>query len=248
MDGLAAADAAVLFRSAVKQVCQRRGLLATFMCRPALPNFFSSGWHLHQSLLSRPGGGNAFASASAALSEVGRHYVAGLLAHAAPMAVFAAPTVNGYGRFRPYSFAPDRVGWAIENRGALVRVQGSPGDTSSHVEMRLGEPAANPYLYLAANVAAGLDGIRRNIEPAPPAEADPYAVDAPPLPPSLADAVDALEADGFYRKMFGDTLVSYLIMMKRHELGRYTEALAAEPMPDGQDVSDWEMREYFEFF
>ena len=77
------------------------------------------------------------------------------------MTVFAVPTVNGYRRFRPYSFAPDRVSWAIENRGALVRVQGSPGDTSSHVEMRLGEPAANPYFYLASNIAAGLDGIRR---------------------------------------------------------------------------------------
>src|SRR5215813_614805 len=152
--GLAAADAVVLFRSAVKQVCQRRGLLATFMCRPALPNFFSSGWHLHESLISRHDGANAFASESAPLSDLGRHYVAGLLDHALPMAVFGAPTVNGYKRFRPYSFAPDRVNWAVENRGALVRVQGSPGDTSSHVEMRIGEPAANPYFYLASNIAA----------------------------------------------------------------------------------------------
>ena len=178
-----------LFRSAVKQVCQRRGLLATFMCRPALPNFFSSGWHLHQSLLNRPTRSNAFASSSEALSAVGRRYVAGLLEHTAPMAVFAAPTVNGYKRFRPYSFAPDRVTWAKENRGALVRVQGSPGDASSHVEMRLGEPAANPYLYLASNIAAGLDGIRRNLEPPPPVSADPYAAEAPPLPGSLSEAV-----------------------------------------------------------
>ncbi|MFY9934578.1 MAG: glutamine synthetase family protein [Streptosporangiaceae bacterium] len=248
MEGLAAADAAVLFRSAVKQVCQRRGLLATFMCRPALPNFFSSGWHLHQSLLSRPSGGNAFATKFGPVSEVGRHYVAGLLSHAAPMTVFAAPTVNGYKRFRPYSFAPDRVCWAIENRGALVRVQGSPGDTSSHVEMRLGEPAANPYFYLASNIAAGLDGIRRGIEPPPPAEADPYVLDAPPLPPSLGEAVNILEEDDFYRKMFGDTLISYLVMMKQFEIGRYQDSLAEAPMPDGQDVSDWEMREYFEFF
>ena len=246
--GLAAADAAVLFRSTVKQICQRRGLLATFMCRPALPNFFSSGWHLHQSLLSRANGSNAFASGSAPLSALGRQYVAGLLEHTMPMTVFAAPTINGYKRFRPYSFAPDRVCWAIENRGALVRVQGAPGDTSSHVEMRLGEPAANPYFYLASNIAAGLDGIRRGVEPPPPAEADPYAIEAPPLPASLAQAVDALEVDAFYRKEFGDTLVSYLVMMKRFEIGRYSDALAELPMPDGQDVSDWEMREYFEFF
>ena len=248
MAGLAAADAAVLFRSAVKQVCQRRGLLATFMCRPALPNFFSSGWHLHQSLLSRTGGSNAFASGSAPLSDLGRHFVAGLLEHARPIAVFGAPTVNGYKRFRPYSFAPDRVNWAVENRGALVRVQGSPGDTSSHVEMRIGEPAANPYFYLASNIAAGLDGIRREAEPPPAADVDPYATEAPPLPASLAEAVDLLDADAFYREAFGDTLVSYLIMMKRHELGRYATALTEVPQPDGQDVSDWEMREYFEFF
>ncbi len=255
ISGLAAADAAVLFRSAVKQVCQRRGLLATFMCRPGLANFFSSGWHLHQSLVHRAGRSNAFASPSAALSDTGRHYVAGLLEHTAPMAVFATPTVNGYKRFRPYSFAPDRVTWAVENRGALVRVQGSPGDASSHVEMRLGEPAANPYLYMASNVAAGLDGIRRGLEPPPAVSADPYAADAPRLPASLSEAVAALDADQFYRSAFGATLVDYLVMMKRAEIRRYEDALAAAAaespgglVPDVSEVSDWEMREYFEFF
>jgi glutamine synthetase len=164
------------------------------------------------------------------------------------MTMFGVPTVNGYKRFRPYSFAPDRVCWAVENRGALVRVQGAAGDTSSHVEMRVGEPAANPYLYLASNIAAGLDGIRRGLEPPPPVSADPYAVEAPALPMSLAAAVDALDADGFYRKAFSDSLIAYLVMMKRFEIERYEDALASEPIPDGQDVSDWEMREYFEFF
>jgi glutamine synthetase len=246
--GLAAADAVVLFRSAVKQICQRRGLLATFMCRPALPNFFSSGWHLHQSLVSLTTGHNGFASPDAPLSPVGRQFVAGLLEHTLPMAVFAAPTVNGYKRFRPYSFAPDRVCWAVENRGALVRVQGSPGDAGSHVEYRLGEPAANPYLYLAANVAAGADGIRRQLEPPPPVEADPYAAPAPMLPTSLAEAVSALDADAFYRKAFGDTIVDYLLQMKHAELKRYDAAQAATPPAEGEEVSDWEMREYFEFF
>jgi glutamine synthetase len=250
LPGLAAADAAVLFRSVVKQVCQRRGLLATFMCRPALANFFSSGFHLHQSLLNRDRS-NAFASADDPLSDVGRRYVAGLLEHTAPMAVFAAPTVNGYKRFRPYSFAPDRVCWAVENRGALVRVQGAPGDANTHVEMRLGEPAANPYLYMAANVAAGLDGIRRHLEPPPPVSADPYAAQAPPLPASLSEAVAALDADQFYRSAFGATLVDYLVMMKRSEIRRYEDALASEAAAAGAagvDVSEWEMREYFEFF
>jgi len=246
--GLAAADAVVLFRSAVKQICQRRGLLATFMCRPGLPNFFSSGWHLHECLLSRQDGRNAFASEDDYLSATGRQFVAGLLEHAIPMTVFAAPTVNGYKRFRPYSFAPDRVCWALENRGTLVRVQGAPGDANSHVENRMGEPAANPYLYMAANIAAGLDGIRRKLEAPAPVETDPYAAAAAMLPTSLSSAVDALEHDDFFRKAFGDTLVDYLLQMKRAELARHDAALAENPPPDGQDVSDWEMREYFEFY
>jgi glutamine synthetase len=249
LDGLAAADAAVLFRSAVKQVCQRGGLLASFMCRPALANITSSGWHLHQSL-SGPGRTNAFAAQDAALSGVGLSYVAGLLEHAIPALPFAAPTVNGYKRFRPYSFAPDRVAWAVENRGALVRVQGSPGDANAHVEYRAGEPAANPYLYIAASLAAGIDGVTRKLTPPPAVEADPYAAEgAVSLPTSLAAAVKALDGDAFYRSAFGDTLVDYLVMMKRAELARYEAALAEAGKPDSPDeVTDWEMREYFEFF
>ncbi|HEX5188022.1 MAG TPA: glutamine synthetase family protein [Streptosporangiaceae bacterium] len=246
--GLAAADAVVLFRSAVKQICQRRGLLASFMCRPGLPNFFSSGWHLHESLMSRQDGTNAFASADDWLSRTGRQFVAGLIEHSMPMTVFATPTVNGYKRYRPYSFAPDRVCWALENRGALVRVQGAPGDANSHVEMRMGEPAANPYLYMAANIAAGLDGMSRQLDPPPPVEADPYVSQNPMLPTSLADAIGALEKDTFFREAFGETLVDYLLQMKKSENGRYEAAIAESPLADPQDVSDWEMREYFEFY
>jgi glutamine synthetase len=183
------------------------------------------------------------------LSELGAQYVAGLLEHAMPSLLFAAPTVNGYKRFRPYSFAPDRVCWAVENRGALIRVQGSAGDASAHVENRMGEPAANPYLYLAANVAAGADGIVRGLTPPAPVEADPYTAPAPQLPTSLSAAVKALDGDSFYRSAFGDTLIDYLVMMKRAEIARYEAALAADGTPDSADeVTNWEMREYFEFF
>ncbi|HTU75346.1 MAG TPA: glutamine synthetase family protein [Trebonia sp.] len=260
MKGLAAADGAVLFRSAVKQICQRRGLLATFMCRPALPNMFPSGWHLHQSLADRAGGGNAFATDEAdgavggALSELGRGYVAGLLEHAIPALPFASPTVNGYKRYRPYSFAPDRVCWGVENRGVLVRVQGSPGDTGSHVEMRSGEPAANPYLYMASNIAAGLDGVTQGLALPDPVAADPYGAEVPLLPASLAEAVNALEGDSFYRKAFGDTFIDYLVMLKRAEIKRYDAHLAhlagaGTPVDDPHaTVTDWETREYFEFY
>ncbi|MCD6044318.1 MAG: putative glutamine synthetase (glnA4-like), partial [Burkholderiales bacterium] len=154
LPGLAAADAMVLFRSAVKQIARRHGYHATFMCRPRLPNVMSSGWHLHQSL-SRDGK-NAFVAEKEELSELGRHYLSGLLAHARGACALSTPTINGYKRYRPYTLAPDRVIWGKENRGALVRVVGGPGDPGTRLENRIGEPAANPYLYLASQIYSGL--------------------------------------------------------------------------------------------
>jgi glutamine synthetase len=169
---------------------------------------------------------------------VGRHFVAGILEHAAPSAIFANPTITGYKRMRPYSFAPDRAAWADENRGSMVRVQAAPGEAGAHIENRLGEPAANPYLYLAANVAAGMDGVSKGQEPPAAVAADPYAQDdAERLPANLWDAVDALEQSEFFRDAFGSGYVDYYAMMKRNEVKRFFDA-----------VTDWEMREYFEFF
>ncbi len=248
MTGLDPADAMIMFRTAIKAICRRRGLLATFMCWPGLPNFFPSGWHLHESLTALDGGRNVFASDTEMLSPVGRQFVAGLLEHAKPMTIFTTPTVNGYGRFRPYSFAPDRIGWGFENRGVMVRVQGGAGDGGTHIENRLGEPAANPYLYMAANIAAGLDGITRGAEPPPPVTSDPYAEEAEPLPTSLAAAIAALESDSMFRRAFGDAFVDFYLLMKRAENARYEAAVAETPPAEGSVVSEWEMREYFEVY
>jgi glutamine synthetase len=246
LEGLGSADAMILFRSAVKQICQRRGLMASFMCWPHLPNFFPSGWHLHGSLLDA-NGANAFASPDEVLSPTGLSYVAGVLEHAGAMTTFATPTINGYRRFRPYSFAPDRVAWGVENRGALVRVQGGPGDSGTHLENRLGEPAANPYLYLAADIAAGLDGIERNLTPPAAIAGNPYENDAPALPSSISAALDALDGDAMYRNQFSDGFVDYFLMMKREELTRSQDE-TAEAKDADVAARDWEMREYFEFF
>src|SRR5207253_8091257 len=147
---LAAGAASVLVRSAVKQSARRHGYHATFMCRPKLPNIMSSGWHLHQSL--RKNGVNAFVSDKEDLSETGKQYLAGLLAHARASSALSTPTINGYKRYRPYSLAPDRVVWGKENRGAMLRVVGGPGDPGTRIENRIGEPAANPYLYFASQI------------------------------------------------------------------------------------------------
>jgi glutamine synthetase len=237
LSGVEAADAMLLFRTAAKQVCYQNGYHASFMCRPAFPNFFSSGWHLHESLRNAEDGSNAFTGDAESLSEVGRQFVAGVLEHALPMTVFTTPTVTGYKRFKPYSFAPDRVNWAVENRGAMIRVQGAPGDSTAHIENRMGEPAANPYLYMAANIAAGLDGIRNQKTPRPIVEEDPYESDSPMLPTTLWDAVAMLETDQFFREEFGDPFIDFILMVKKSEIGRFLS-----------EVTDWEMREYFEFF
>jgi glutamine synthetase len=241
MTGLGSADAMVLFRTATKQICQANGYHATFMCRPNLPNFFSSGWHLHESLRGTKDRAPAFMNTGGdgePLSQTGKQFLAGILEHAMPMTVFTTPTVTGYKRFRPYSFAPDRVNWAVENRGAMVRVQGGPNDPGTHLENRMGEPAANPYLYMGANVAAGLDGIARSLTPPPAEGADPYADTASTqLPRTLWQAVDALAEDTFFRGAFGDVFIDYMLMMKRSEVDRFLG-----------EVTDWEMREYFEFF
>jgi glutamine synthetase len=244
--GLGTADAMVLFRSAVKQMCARRGLLATFMCKPILPNFFASGWHLHLSLLDASGA-NAFTAADDVLSPTGLRYVAGLVEHANALTAFSTPTVNGYNRFQPYSFAPDRICWALENRGAMIRVQGGPGDPGTHLEDRLGEPAANPYLYLAADLAAGLDGVERELPPPARIEEDPYAADAPPLPASLDEALNALEKNNLFREQFGAEFIDYWLMMKRAESNRHRTACEAAHDPEAASA-EWQMREYFEFY
>ncbi len=243
--GVTTADDMVLIRSAVKAVCARRGLLASFMCWPALPNFLTSGWHLHQSLLDARTGANVFAADDRLLSPTGEHFAAGLLRSARGMTLLAVPTINGIRRFRPYSFAPDRVGWALESRGALVRVQGGAGDAGTHLENRIGEPAANPYLYLAANVAAGRAGIEEHLEPPPMLDGDPYTSDAPALPATMGEAIDAFCADETLRRELGGPFVDYLATMKRSELAR---AEAAGVDQAGTEVSEWEMREYLEFF
>jgi len=167
--GLEPADAMVLLRSAVKQIARRHGYHASFMCRPRIPNVMSSGWHLHQSLRERRSGANAFVSDDGRndLSPVAMHWLAGLLAHARAATAFSTPTLNGYKRYRPYSLAPDRAIWGHDNRGVMIRALAASGDPATRLENRVGEPAANPYLYMASQVLAGLDGLARKLAPGP---------------------------------------------------------------------------------
>ena len=127
--------------------------MPTFMCRPALKGYYSSGWHLHQSLVDAHTGTNLFMPEQDAdvISKLGRSYIAGLLQYAVPSTVFTTPTVNGYRRFRPNSLAPDRATWAYDHRGAMLRVVGEPCSPATRIENRIGEPAAR----MAATNGAG---------------------------------------------------------------------------------------------
>jgi len=251
LEGVAVADAVLLFRSVVKQIAKRHGHHASFMCTPAIPGFYASGWHLHTSLVDAETGANAMipGTEAEALSEVGTHYVGGTLAHAVAASVFTTPSINGYRRRRPHSLAPDRCAWGVDNRAAMMRVIGGAGDPTTHVENRVGEPSANPYLYLAAQVSAGLDGVLNKTSPGPLTD-DPYAADLPKLPTSLGQALDALGESAFFRSEFGDTFVDYLITMKRSEVTRYEAHVAEQPDPQAYaaEVTSWEHREYFELF
>lgn len=234
-DGLAAADAMVLFRSAAKQILRRHGYHVTFMCRPKLPNVMSSGWHLHQSLADRSGA-NAFMADKDFLSATGRGFLAGLLAHAAASAAFSTPTLNGYKRYRPYSLAPERAVWGRDNRGAMLRVIGGAGDPATRIENRIGEPAANPYLYFASQICCGMDGVRRKLDPGAP-EQTPYESKAALLPRSLEEALAALRGDACLKEGLGAQFVDYYCRIKEAEIARFN-----------LEVSDWEQREYFELF
>lgn len=236
LPGLQSADLMILFRSAIKQICKRNGFHASFMCRPGLQNIFASGWHLHQSLIDFKTGANALISTNKAspLSKVGRHFVAGLLENAAASCIFTTPTINGYKRYKPESLAPDRILWAKDNRGAMIRVVGFDGDKNSRIENRIGEPGANPYFYLMSQILSGISGLSKKLVP-PELTETPYADDSPKLPQSLMEAVEAFENSVMYKQMLGDDFCNYFLTIKQHEIKRFLS-----------EVTDWEHREYFE--
>ena len=233
-DPMTQADNMVMLRTLVKEVCQRQGLHATFMCRPGLENAAASGWHLHQSLTDRESGRNLFEPEhDGVLSATCSAWVAGLLHHASASCLLTTPTVNGYKRYQPHQLAPNKIVWGRDNRGAMIRVLARPKDAASRIENRVAEPTANPYLFFAAQMLAGLDGIAHNMV-APAATEDPHDAAAPPLPDSLASAISAFAGSDLFRAQLGGDFVDYLCTIRRAEWDRYHRT-----------VSAWEQREYF---
>jgi glutamine synthetase len=234
-DALTAADRAFRVKSAVKDIAAQHGLVATFMGRP-FNDQGGSGTHLHVSL--DRDGRNAFAAAGAEHGVAGEvhAFTAGVLAHAPALMAFLNPTINAYRRIRPDSLAPMHANWGWDNRAAFVRIPPERGG-ATRIEIRVGDGAANPYLAIAAVLAAGEHGIREAMTPPPPVQGDAYRatpdVIGAELPRSLDVALDALEADDVLAGALGSQIVDTFLAVKRFEVERHRTW-----------VSDWEIAEY----
>src|SRR5919199_1839547 len=195
------ADRLMMYKYIVKNVCHNAGYTATFMPKPLFGDN-GSGMHVHQSLWN--GDSNLFYNANGygLISETARWYIGGLIAHAPALLAFCAPTTNSYRRLVPGFEAPINLIYSQRNRSAICRIPVySTSPKSKRIEFRAPDPTANPYLACAALLMAGLDGIRRRLEPPPPIDADLYELGEHErrgiknTPGSLAEVLTALEQD-----------------------------------------------------
>jgi glutamine synthetase len=247
--GIAAADAAFSFKQAVKEIAQLHGYVASFMTKPYADQS-ASGCHFHHSLFRVSDDANAFDDPAApdGLSDVARQFIAGQILHAPALTALFAPTVNCAKRYKLYSFAPTNATWGLENRTVALRIKGVRG-ANTHVENRIPCAASNPYLVMAGLIAAGIDGIRRQLAPPPPIDGIAYGLDGvTDLPATLGEALDALEADTMLREMLGEEFVKLFVAVKRHEIGKASAAIQDFESPTFRDtVAPWERAELFEF-
>lgn len=239
--GLRAADHLVTTRATLKAVAQQHNLYATFMPKP-IGDVNGNGLHMHLSLADGASGKNLFFDGddSYGLSKLARHFVAGLLAHARGMIAVLAPLVNSYKRLVPGFEAPVYLIWGRTNRAQLVRVPriNPARPQSARVELRCADPACNPYLALAVILAAGLDGIRRELPLPPPIEEDLFQVDLRArqfdvLPATLGAALEELQRDEVVCDALGP-----------HILERFIEARVREWEEYSRSISQWELDRY----
>ncbi|MGH9673965.1 MAG: glutamine synthetase family protein, partial [Bryobacteraceae bacterium] len=229
---VAAADKAALFKTAVKEIAARYDLVPTFMAKWSV-DLPGSGGHLHQSLWDRDGKRNLFHRAGA-MSPLMKQYIAGLVALAPEWMALLAPTINSYKRTVPGTWAPINSTWGVDNRTTAVRA--IPGSAkSTRVEMRLTGADINPYLAIAASLAAGLEGIQRKLK-LPPAVTNAYeSKSAPPLPRNLAEATRRFRASRAARRWFGGEFVDHYAATREWEVRQFEKA-----------VTDWELQRYLE--
>lgn len=225
---LRAVDDYLTFKEVVRSLVRQAGYIASFMPKP-FAHLPGCGLHLHLSLWDQQGQKDLSIgqTESEPLSPLGRHFVGGLLAHAPALAGAGSPTVNSYKRLQPGSWSPAHICWGVGNRAALVRIPAM--GRRRHIEYRSGDNAANPFIFLTAVLAAGLDGIKQHIEPSPPVESDIGQLSAQDaaarglqfLPRTVAEALAAFEADEVVTQALGPIIPAEFLKVKRTELAAY---------------------------
>jgi glutamine synthetase len=248
-DALTMADRLTFFKLMAKEIAHRHGLIASFMPKP-FGDRTGSGAHYNMSLADVETGQNLFLSESGAPGTVSRladHFIAGILRHAAAICAVIAPTVNSYkrlvaqGSMSGFTWAPVFICYGNNNRTNMLRIP-SPG---ARVECRAADISCNPYLGAAMILAAGLEGIREQLDPGQPNLVNAYTLTADQLaergigmlPRTLAEAIEAFAVDPLSKKVFGDAMFDAYVTYKRQEWESYHCA-----------VSDWEKKRYLEFF
>jgi len=233
---LKTADQTFTFKYVCKEVAAMNGLLLTFMGRPKTDNG-GSGYHIHASLCDPESGKNIFEDAAAenGVSDQLRYFLGGQMAHAKGMSAILAPTINSYRRFVLGAFCPFYLAWGWDNRTVYCRVPAERG-SATRVENRGPCASANPYLAMAAVLAAGLDGLENKIDPGEPAPDDVYGADPGTFENVtfwLQDALEDFKADKVLCDALGPELVQAFLALKEHEIERYRTS-----------VTDWEFNEY----
>jgi glutamine synthetase len=235
--GVLAADQAMLFRNGIKEMCLQHEMTACFMAKWNHDQDGSSG-HLHQSLWDKAGN-NIFYDASAPhhISEAMQQYAAGVLKLLPDFLAMYAPNINSYKRYIVGTWAPTTATWGYETRTTALRVvPGSPKAT--RLENRAPGADTNPYLAMAASLAAGLYGLEHKLELPPPARRNAYELseeEAPPLPRTLEQAIERFNKSDLARECFGEDFVDLYVAMRRWEVDRYNRV-----------VDEWQRERYLE--
>ncbi|XP_021730040.1 LOW QUALITY PROTEIN: protein fluG-like [Chenopodium quinoa] len=223
-----AADNLVFAREAIRSVARKHGLLATFAPKYKLDDI-GSGSHVHLSLWEN--GENVFTGSPGSgygMSEVGQEFMAGVLFHLPAILAFTAPNPNSYDRIQPDTWSGAYHCWGKENREVPLRTACPPGVEDglvSNFEIKSFDGCANPHLGLASIIAAGIDGLRRHLTLPPPIEANPSSLDGElqRLPTSLAESLDALHKDTFFKDFFGEKLLTAVKGVRKAEVAYYSQ-------------------------
>jgi glutamine synthetase len=248
-EALRTADNAVLYKLVVKTIAQKYGIGATFMPKPFW-GVNGSGCHVHQSISDLKTGKNLFGdlNSETGLSNMAFYFIAGILAHSKAMSMIVAPTVNSYKRLVPHFEAPVYITWGFGNRSTLVRVPLYPGDKNrvSRIEYRHPDPSSNPYLSATIMLKAGLEGIKKKLEPPEPEGENVYhlskKVDI--IPENLGEAVNAFSEDRVISEALGEYISKRLIIAKKAEFDSYMKFVGTDWITSRPRITSWEIEKY----